>query len=458
MSSEDRMRRALHDHAEHIEPAGASWEQIQSRAEDGRRRRRRAWAGGATGAVAAAVLAVVGLLAQVDNGDQVIRTGTAAVTTSTTMPDETNPEVPAVQSLGIWPLHTSEDLDRYLTSGSTEFDDPAEVARSFAVDYLGMVEPVVGEATGPDPDGTIDVVIQPRGEGGATLEPGVLETTVHLDPEGPPWSVLSASSSNIRLDDASLRNDVSSPITVAGEATAFEGTVQVEVRQAGMGAGEFLGRDVVTAAQGTFAPFSTDVVFTEPTAEGLGALVLFTDSALDGSTLEATVVPLSFADDQPDPMNPATMSVTVFFHRGETLADATRAVPVTSGVLRASLDALLAGPTPAERDDGLSSWFSEATAGVLNDVTIDGEGRAVVDLADLRPIIPNASTSAGSERLLAELDATVFQFPTVTSVEYRIDGNCEAFWNWLQRSCEVVERGAGSGDQRVGVGLGLHHG
>jgi hypothetical protein len=34
----------------------------------------------------------------------------------------------------------------------------------------------------------------------------------------------------------------------------------------------------------------------------------------------------------------------------------------------------------------------------------------------------------------------VFQFDWVRSVEYRLDGSCDAFWEWLQRSCQVVTR------------------
>jgi spore germination protein GerM len=109
-----------------------------------------------------------------------------------------------------------------------------------------------------------------------------------------------------------------------------------------------------------------------------------------------------------------------------------RAVPSEKGVLHASLLALLAGPSDDERSGSLSSWFSPRTQGMLRSVTISSTGHAVVDFADLRPVIPGASSSAGSQLLLAELDATVFQFPTVRSVEYRIDGSCTDFNEWLQ--------------------------
>lgn len=60
------------------------------------------------------------------------------------------------------------------------------------------------------------------------------------------------------------------------------------------------------------------------------------------------------------------------------------------------------------------------------------DGHAVIDLGDLRPVIPSASSSAGSALLLAQLDATVFQFRTVQTAEYRIQGSCGVFNEWLQ--------------------------
>ncbi len=55
--------------------------------------------------------------------------------------------------------------------------------------------------------------------------------------------------------------------------------------------------------------------------------------------------------------------------------------------------------------------------------------------------IPGASSSTGSTLLLLELNGTVFSIPQVRSVEYRLEGSCEAFWEWLQYDCRIVERG-----------------
>lgn len=109
--------------------------------------------------------------------------------------------------------------------------------------------------------------------------------------------------------------------------------------------------------------------------------------------------------------------------------------------LEAALREMLKGPSDSARAAGTHSWFSDTTAGALRSVTVDGAGGAIVDFADLRRLIPNASTSAGSGMLLRELNATVFAVPEIQRVEYRIEGSCEAFWEWLQYGgCQVQRR------------------
>ncbi len=115
-----------------------------------------------------------------------------------------------------------------------------------------------------------------------------------------------------------------------------------------------------------------------------------------------------------------------------TAVGVTRQVP-PPGLLRGALEALLAGPTPAEQAQGYGGWFSAATAGMLRSVRLDA-GTAYVDLdAALATTIPNASTSCGSGGLLAQLDQTVLQFPTVAHVRYSFEGDEAAFYEWLQR-------------------------
>src|SRR5690606_14333846 len=134
-----------------------------------------------------------------------------------------------------------------------------------------------------------------------------------------------------------------------------------------------------------------------------------------------------------DSPTPASREVVVYFTRDEEPYPVRREIGARSDVPTAALEELLRGPAAEERARGIRSWSSAETAGMLNHVAVDASGHAVVDFADFRRAIPNASSSAGSAMLLGELDATVGQFESVRSAEYRIDGSCEAFWNFLQR-------------------------
>jgi len=110
------------------------------------------------------------------------------------------------------------------------------------------------------------------------------------------------------------------------------------------------------------------------------------------------------------------------------------------GRLEAALTGLVAGPTDAEAALGYTSFFSAQTAGSLNRVELEPNGFAIVDLGDVRPFMGTASTSTGMQVFLSQLNATVFQVEEVTAVEYRIDGSCQTFWEWLQSICNVVPR------------------
>ena len=102
-----------------------------------------------------------------------------------------------------------------------------------------------------------------------------------------------------------------------------------------------------------------------------------------------------------------------------------------SDVLAAAMIALLAGPTAAERDAGYMSWFSDQTAGTLISAR-RGAGVARVDFEDFSARIPNASSSCGSQSLLAQLDGTATQFPGMERAVYSFEGDTSRFYEWLQ--------------------------
>ena len=120
-----------------------------------------------------------------------------------------------------------------------------------------------------------------------------------------------------------------------------------------------------------------------------------------------------------------------------------RIVPAGAGEaidrLEWTLRSLLAGPTDDERLAGFDSFFDATPAAALNRVTLT-DGHAVVDFNDAI-IVNNMNTSTGSVFFNAELRRNVFQHPGVDSVEFRFNGDCEA-WSGLFESdgCRVISR------------------
>ena len=165
------------------------------------------------------------------------------------------------------------------------------------------------------------------------------------------------------------------------------------------------------------------------------------DIAPDGETPVVGPIPTGTTPTGP------TMTTTVYLtHQDKARADGAentcekvhpvqRTVARTSGVTRAALAELLTGPSPEELAQGYGGAFSDQTAGALRNVTIK-DGTAYVDRADLRAIIPNASTSCGSAALLAQLTETTKAAAHVERVRLAIDGQPAILWGWLQRGCD----------------------
>ncbi len=112
----------------------------------------------------------------------------------------------------------------------------------------------------------------------------------------------------------------------------------------------------------------------------------------------------------------ATRTVRVYLARGEYLGVASRQVAETPAIARAAMEALLAGPTAAERGWGLSSEVPAGTR--LLGLTIDG-GTARVDLSG--DFEAGGGTLSMTMRL-AQVVYTLTQFPTVERVVLLMDG------------------------------------
>ena len=132
--------------------------------------------------------------------------------------------------------------------------------------------------------------------------------------------------------------------------------------------------------------------------------------------------------------------VTVYFACGE--ADvAPRRRPAAVNDLATALGVLLSGPNEADTTAGFRGLSGDPgrTAASTPDnrwVTIDLP-------ADLAESFGAATAGVTAEQFVAQLSATVFEFPEFVAAEYRLSGDCAAFGDLLGRPCEVHTRDGG---------------
>jgi hypothetical protein len=122
-----------------------------------------------------------------------------------------------------------------------------------------------------------------------------------------------------------------------------------------------------------------------------------------------------------------------------TACDAVFPVPrssmSTTNGAAAALEALLRGPTPAERSRGYRSFFSVRTAGLLKRLKIK-DGVAYVDLHDRRQELTGATSSCGSAEFLTQIQRTLGQFPTIERIIFAIEGQPRTFYDWMELECD----------------------
>jgi hypothetical protein len=177
----------------------------------------------------------------------------------------------------VWPFVTD----------STRYRDPVQAAKGFAVKYLGFVDPLVGAFMQGD-SRSGEVVVRPSSTGP--------ETTVIVRKFAPDetWWVLGATTANLQLRSPKWNASIASPVRLSGQSTAFEATVNVQIRQDGT-LTPLASNVVMGGSMGQMGLFTKAVSFSKPTAER-GALILETLSAKDGNIAEATVLRIQFTD------------------------------------------------------------------------------------------------------------------------------------------------------------------
>ncbi len=112
----------------------------------------------------------------------------------------------------------------------------------------------------------------------------------------------------------------------------------------------------------------------------------------------------------------SSISFDVWFARGEQLVSEPRTHSATPRVATAALDALLAGPTPAERAAGDATSIPAGTR--LLGVSVK-DGVATVDLTS---DYESGGGSLSMQVRLAQVVYTLTQFPTVRRVRFALDG------------------------------------
>ncbi|HRY36908.1 MAG TPA: GerMN domain-containing protein [Candidatus Magasanikbacteria bacterium] len=111
-----------------------------------------------------------------------------------------------------------------------------------------------------------------------------------------------------------------------------------------------------------------------------------------------------------------------------------RMVSGTASYEEQTLRALFAGPSDQEKENGYQSFFNSTTAKILRNVRVV-ENVALVNMKDLRTLIPSANSSCGSAQFLSQIENTLKQFPYVYQVYIAIDEDPSRIYEWLQLGC-----------------------
>ncbi len=168
----------------------------------------------------------------------------------------------------------------------TVYDDPEAAAAVMAIRLARFTSPLVGPFQQGDARSG-EVEIRPTSNGPVT-------TVIVRQLSDGHWYVLGASTGDLRLESPDAGSTVSSPVTVSGRSTSFEGLVLVTVLR--QGDPNPLGQlPVQGGANGTLGRFSGQVHYDAPDVGTTGAVLLSTQSAKDGRVWQATIVPVQLA-------------------------------------------------------------------------------------------------------------------------------------------------------------------
>ncbi|MBI4457453.1 GerMN domain-containing protein [Candidatus Uhrbacteria bacterium] len=206
---------------------------------------------------------------------------------------------------------------------------------------------------------------------------------------------------------------------VSGRARVFENNVEIEVKDAD---GKVLLKTFTTAVgeAGQFGRFETELALPDQ-QPGEGTVEVYWTDVSDGTTRDRIIRKVIFAPG-------GAMPIKVFFGSSALDPDAfcDRTFPVIrfaaggGSIYRSALEALLAGPTAAEKAQG---YFSSLPPGVkLKSVVNDASGTVTADFnTELKRVAGSCRVSA----IAAQIKETLKQFPETRDVVISVEGKTE---------------------------------
>jgi hypothetical protein len=176
-------------------------------------------------------------------------------------------------------------------AGATDEATPAQVARSFVEDFVGMPRPALGDfQPGDSRSGEIPMYLV--GEDGRPRADRVLTTIALRQLDGRRWFVIAAISEQIAIDAPQTAGVISSPVTIEGKGAGFESNLVASVHAAFER--KPLAEKPVGAGQTQPEPYSASLSFERPAA-ATGAIVVRDSGALDGVATAFSALPVRFA-------------------------------------------------------------------------------------------------------------------------------------------------------------------
>ena len=148
----------------------------------------------------------------------------------------------------------------------------------------------------------------------------------------------------------------------------------------------------------------------------LGGSVGIVLAARDSDGVVSLGAPPTVAGSQIANPLPTQPAFEVWFSRGEGLVPVARMHKPTLGVATAAINALVAGPTRAERGEGVTTAVPSGTRLLGISIT---KGVATVDLTSE---YQSGGGSLSMQMRLGQVVYTMTQFPTVKAVRFKLDG------------------------------------